>query len=102
MAVLIVHLDLTPEQARLLNVSLNKISGTWDDELLARMLSELNTNPDLDLTSGFADDEVAKLLKSLERRDKREGVEGFELDAALEYAGAALRASVATCGRGRP
>jgi ParB-like chromosome segregation protein Spo0J len=31
-----VYVDLPLEQARLLNLALNKISGSWDDELLAR------------------------------------------------------------------
>src|SRR5271157_1084319 len=35
----VVFVDLTPEQARLLNISLNKITGSFDEELLARLLS---------------------------------------------------------------
>jgi hypothetical protein len=47
----------------------------------------------LDLSlSGFSEDELTKLLKSLESRDKRERVEAFGLDAALEAARAAPRA----------
>src|SRR5438874_10052938 len=57
-------LDLAPEQARLLNVALNKIAGDFDNELLARLLADLSRAPDLDLSlTGFADDEIAKLLK---------------------------------------
>src|SRR6266540_2619202 len=86
----VTFLDLTVEQARLLNVGLNKTSGSWDNELLARLLADLNQAPDLDLSlSGFADDEITKLLKSLEARDKRERPESFDLDAALEAARAA-------------
>jgi DNA modification methylase len=86
-------LDITLEQARLLNLGLNKISGDWDQELLARLLSDLSSTDDLDLSlSGFADDEVAKLLKSLEAREKRERQESFDLDAALEAARATPRA----------
>jgi hypothetical protein len=85
-------LDITLEQARLLNLGLNKISGDWDQELLARLLADLSTE-EVDLSlSGFADDEVSKLLKSLEHRERRERVESFELDAALEAARAAPRA----------
>jgi len=36
-----VYLDLSIEQARLLNLSLNKISGEWDHELLAHLLADL-------------------------------------------------------------
>ena len=43
--------------------------------------------PDLDLSlSGFDDDEVKELLRSLETREKRERPEAFDLDEALEEA----------------
>ena len=71
-------LDVSLEQARLLGLALNKISGSWDDALLARLLADLQSMPDLDLTlSGFGDDEVKDLLRSLEVREKREHVESF-------------------------
>ena len=38
------------EQARLLNLALNRISGSWDEELLARLLAELDAAPEVDLT----------------------------------------------------
>ena len=63
----VILLDLSGDQARLLNLALNRISGSWDEELLARLLSELDASPEVDLSlSGFDDDEVAKLLKSLD------------------------------------
>jgi len=50
----VIYLDITKEKAQLLNVALNKISGDFDQELLARLLADLGTTPDLDLTlSGF-------------------------------------------------
>lgn len=50
----VIFLDLTVEQSRLLNLALNKISGEWDQELLARMLAELKPVEDIDLSlSGF-------------------------------------------------
>jgi len=83
----VVFLDLSPEQAKLLNLALNKISGDWDQELLARLLADLQEAPDVDITlSGFGEDEVAKLLKSLETRDKRSRPETFDLEAAWEEA----------------
>jgi DNA modification methylase len=86
----VIYLDLSIEQARLLNIALNKISGSFDQELLARLLSELNTVPDIDLSlTGFGEDELKKLIKSLDARDKRERLESFDLDAALEAAQAA-------------
>jgi len=85
-------LDISVEQARLLGLALNKISGSFDDALLARLLADLATSPDLDLSlSGFDEDEVKDLLRSRETREKRERVESFDLDAALEDARRAPR-----------
>ncbi|MCX5999097.1 MAG: site-specific DNA-methyltransferase [Chloroflexi bacterium] len=82
--------DLSQEQARLLNLALNKISGTWDQELLARLLADLNAVPGIDLSlSGFGEDELKKLLKSLDARERRERVESFDLDEAMKAAQAA-------------
>jgi len=81
----VVFVDLSKEQAHLLNIALNKISGSFDDELLARLLSELSATPDVDLTlTGYGEDELEKLLKSLDARDKREKLEKFDLDTALK------------------
>ncbi len=83
----VVFVDLSQEQARLLNIALNKISGSFDQELLARLLSELSQTLDVDLTlSGFGEDELKKLLKSLDAREKRDRVESFDLDEALKAA----------------
>jgi DNA modification methylase len=88
-----IFVDLTVEQARTLNLALNKISGSWDEELLARMLADLSTVGDLDLSlTGFDEDELDKLLKSLDVREKREKSEAFDVEAALEAARAATRA----------
>jgi DNA modification methylase len=83
----VTYLDLSLEQARVLNLALNKISGSWDEQLLARLLGDLQASPDVDLSlSGFGEDEVADLLRSLETREKKERVEDFDLDSALEDA----------------
>ncbi len=85
MTVPVVFVDLSMEQSRLLNLALNKISGSFDQELLARLLSELNSVPDINLTlSGFDDEELKKLLKSLDARDKRERAETFDLEEAIK------------------
>jgi hypothetical protein len=69
-------LDIGAERARLLGLALNKISGSWDDALLARLPADLQAMPELDLSlSGFGEDEVKDLLRSLEVREKREHVE---------------------------
>ena len=81
----VIFLDVSKEEARLLNLALNRISGTWDDELLARLLSDLDQTPDVDLAlAGFDDDEINKLFKTLDQREKRDRPESFDLDAALE------------------
>jgi DNA modification methylase len=83
----VVFADLTVEQARLLNIALNKISGSFDQELLARLLGELKAVPNIDLSlSGFEDDELKKLLKSLDARERRDRPENFDLDAAVKAA----------------
>jgi len=87
----VVFLDISVERGRLLNVALNNISGAFDNELLARMLADLQPVADLTLT-GFDEDELDKLLKSLDVREKKEKVEAFDVDAALEAARAATRA----------
>ena len=85
-------LDVTVEQGRLLGLALNRISGSWDDALLARLLADLQATPDLDLTlSGFGEDEIKDLLRSLETRERRERPEAFDLEEALEEARRAPR-----------
>src|SRR5919106_6846247 len=75
----VVFLNLSQEQARVLNLALNRISGSWDQELLGRLLAELKDTPDVDLSlSGFTEDELQKYLKGLEAREKRERVESFD------------------------
>ncbi len=84
----VVLVDLSVEQARLLSLALNKIAGSWDEELLARQLARLDPVPEVDLSlSGFTDKEVGDLLRSLDARARRERLETFDLDEALEEAG---------------
>jgi len=83
----VVYVDLPPEKARLLGVALNRISGDWDRELLARLLADLKATPNVDITlTGFSEDELAKALKSLDARERRSREESFDLDAAWEAA----------------
>ena len=83
----VVLVDLTADQAHLLNIALNKISGSFDQELLARLLGELKQVPEIDLSlSGFGDEELKKLLKSLDAREKKERIESFDLDGAIKAA----------------
>ena len=83
----VIYLDITKEKAQLLNMALNKISGDFDQELLARLLSDLSVTPDLDLTlSGFDDKEIKQLIRGLEAREKRDRPEAFDIDEALRKA----------------
>jgi DNA modification methylase len=80
----VVWLDITVERARLLGLALNHISGSWDEQLLARLLAELDATLGLDLSiSGFGEDELRGLLRSLDAREKRDRPEDFDLDVAL-------------------
>ncbi len=88
----VVFVDVTAEQAHLLNLALNRISGSWDQELLARLLADLDATPNIDLSlTGFGDDEIAKLLKGLDAREKRDREESFDLDEAWQAARADTR-----------
>jgi Predicted transcriptional regulators len=63
-AVSVVNLD--EQQEQLLNLALNKVTGRWDEEALARLLGDLRTaDADLDL-SGFEGDEIDRLLADFE------------------------------------
>lgn len=56
--VVIVDLDLSREKA--LNLALNRISGTWEENLLRDVLRSIEED-DLPL-SGFTDEEIAKMI----------------------------------------
>lgn len=89
----VIWLDMSLEQARLLNMALNKISGEWDEELLARLVADLQPVEGIDLAlSGFTEDELVTLLKSLEVRERKDKPEDFDVEAALDAARAATRA----------
>lgn len=83
----VIWLDLDPDDAHLLGLALNRISGSWDEQLLARLLADLQADGSVDVTlSGFGEDELKDLLRSLEAREKADRPEDFDLDAALEEA----------------
>ena len=80
----VILLDLTAEDARLLNVALNQIGGEWDADLLARLLIDLRATADRDLTlSGFAAADLPTLLTRFDQREKRARPERFDLEEAL-------------------
>ena len=75
--------DLSAEQEKALNVALNKISGDWDDEKLARLLDELTQVPDFDVgLTGFDLPEVSQLLDRVLPTDDAD--DDFDVEAELE------------------
>lgn len=69
----VVFLDITENDAKLLNVALNKISGDWDEDKLTELLAELKFFDDVDeLLTGFDEDELDQLLADLE--EPKEGL----------------------------
>lgn len=60
LTVSVVNLD--DQQERLLNLALNKVSGRWDEEALAKLLGELQENGTDLILSGFDDKELADLI----------------------------------------
>ncbi|NOU95175.1 transcriptional regulator [Paenibacillus sp. LMG 31456] len=60
----VVQLEL--EQEKLLNLTLNKVSGAWDEEMLSRLLEELYAaGADLEL-SGFDGTEIDRLIQEFQ------------------------------------
>jgi hypothetical protein len=58
----VAFVDLDDPSERQLNLALNRISGEWDDSKLRELLAGLSTDgADLALT-GFADDELGRIL----------------------------------------
>ena len=61
----VVHVDLDEPSEKQLNLALNRISGDWNEEALARVLAELQAaGTDMEQT-GFKPGEVEKYLASL-------------------------------------
>lgn len=56
----VVEVELNEQEERILNVSLNKISGRWDNEKLTAILDELKEQGEMALT-GFDDWELDAL-----------------------------------------
>lgn len=74
--------DLDETQERLLNLTLNKVEGQWDDEALAHLLEELQAEAaDLGLT-GFDANEIESLIEEFTEppEDQLGDFENRELD----------------------
>ncbi|MFH6610059.1 site-specific DNA-methyltransferase [Streptococcus suis] len=64
-----VIVDLSKEDEKALNIALNKITGQWDDQLLADLLLDLQESDfNLDLT-GFEPPEIDAILSNVHDKD---------------------------------
>ena len=76
----VVDVDKTREKA--LNIALNKITGAWDDQMLADLLKDLeNVNFNLDLT-GFEAPEIGQLFSNI--YDKKVKEDNFDVESELK------------------
>lgn len=76
----VVDLDKTKEKA--LNVALNKITGAWNEQLLADLIVDLqNVDFNVDLT-GFEPPEVEQLMSKVHNKDIKD--DDFDVEAELE------------------
>ncbi len=74
--------DLPPEREKALNLALNKISGDWDQDKLAKLLDELTQIPEFDVgLTGFDLPEVSQLLDRLLPDDADDD---FDVEKELE------------------
>jgi len=83
----VVYVDITEQEAKALNVALNRIQGQWDLPKLGELLEELGDLPDLDETlTGFDSGEMETLLAELEREQREPFQEAFDSEAAMREA----------------
>ena len=76
----IVDVDKVREKA--LNIALNKITGAWDDDLLAQLLEDIG-NSDFDLgKTGFEPPEIDQLFNKLHSKEVKE--DDFDIDSELK------------------
>ena len=76
----VVVCDLSKDEERALNIALNKIAGEWDEGKLKDLIGEIQTSS-LDLLSatGFSEDELNKMIGSVNTDSLNEGSE-IDLD----------------------
>lgn len=77
-----VIVDLPKEDEKALNIALNKITGQWDEQLLADLLVDLQESDfDLDLT-GFEPPEIDEILSNIHDKDIEE--DDFDVEEELK------------------
>ena len=94
---IVVELDAEKEKA--LNIALNKISGEWDKEKLALLISDLQ-GADFDVSlTGFEPDEIDALFKD----SIKDGIkdDDFDVDAELQKPAIAKQGDLWLLGRHR-
>lgn len=91
--------DLTETDEKRLNIALNKITGEWDDEKLAALLSDIISSGADVYPTGFDDQELATLFADVSKATAHD--DKFDLTAALEKAAFVERGDVWTVGRHR-
>lgn len=76
----VVDIDKVREKA--LNIALNKITGAWDENLLAQLMEDIQ-NSDFDLgKTGFDPPEIDQLFSKLHSKDVEE--DNFDIDEELK------------------
>lgn len=77
-----VIVDLPKEDEKALNIALNKITGQWDNQLLADLLLDLQESDfNLDLT-GFEAPEIDDILSNIHDKDLKE--DDFDVEEELK------------------
>ena len=77
----VVDIDKTREKA--LNIALNKITGQWDDHLLAELLEDIQNSGDFDIgKTGFDPPEIGELFNKLHDKNVKE--DNFDIDSELK------------------
>lgn len=79
--------DLDPEREKVLNVALNKVSGEWDQEALARLFADLESaEAEIDIAlTGFDTEEIDGLLAEIEEAGA-EGEAQVEVETKVKKA----------------
>lgn len=91
--------DLEDTKAKALNLALNRISGRWDEALLADLLKDIEAaDYDLALT-GFDAPEIAEIFNNVHNKDVKE--DDFDVDAASQAAAFVEPGDIWTLGRHR-
>jgi len=77
----VVDIDKVREKA--LNIALNKITGQWDDSLLAELLEDIANSGDFDIgKTGFDPPEIGELFNKLHDKNVKE--DNFDIDSELK------------------